>query len=220
MVEERAGRNLHFNLLAKAADRYAVQSLDRALRLAMGRAESGEVMLAGEGLCSVVHRFRIEARCNLPAQAAVKGQRRPAVGDLVKIAASLAGKAGVPFVIDDVTGKHRNRVGAKACIDPLAQPEWGQLGFQIKMGAHRQRMDASVGSACCKNTHVLTGDLVDRLFHRLLHAGAVVLMLPAHERAAIIFQGEGKAGHCNRVPFGIFVPLRKDLRSIAGFPAF
>jgi len=88
------------------------------------------------------------------------------------------------------------------------------------MRPHRQRMDARVGPSCSKNTHVLAGDLADRLFHRLLDAGAVILVLPAHERTAIIFQRQRETGHCNTVPTGIFVPLRKDLRSMAGLPAF
>jgi len=67
MMEERAGGNLHLDFLAKAADRYAVECLDRTLRLALDRAKGGEIMLAGQGLCRIVHRFGIEAGGHLPA---------------------------------------------------------------------------------------------------------------------------------------------------------
>ena len=48
VVEEAARRGLDVDLLADAADVEPVERLDRAVRLAMGRAEGGEVVAADE----------------------------------------------------------------------------------------------------------------------------------------------------------------------------
>src|SRR3546814_8622825 len=54
---------------------------------------------------------------------------------------------------------------------------------------------AGVGAPGAVHRGLLAGDARDGLLQRLLDAGAVRLALPAHIGPAIIFDGEGEAGH-------------------------
>src|SRR3546814_16390723 len=63
------------------------------------------------------------------------------------------------------------------------------------MRAHRDGMDAGVGAPGAEHLRILGGEAVDRFLDRLLDAGAMRLPLPAHKGAAVIFDGEGEAGH-------------------------
>src|SRR3546814_4973131 len=63
------------------------------------------------------------------------------------------------------------------------------------MRAHRDGMNAGVGAPGAEHLRILGGEAVDRFLDRLLDAGAVRLPLPAHKGAAVIFDGEGEAGH-------------------------
>ena len=56
-------------------------------------------MQADQTLRGTVHGFCIKRWGDLPALAFIQRQWRPPVSDLVHIAATAAGKAGVPFVI-------------------------------------------------------------------------------------------------------------------------
>ena len=87
--------------------------------------------------------------------------------------------------------------------------------LDIDMGGHRQRVDAGVGPPGGVQRHLLVGDRADRLLDRLLHRGAVRLPLPAHERPAVIFDGEPEAGHASRVPAGMAKPRSSSAGVIA-----
>src|SRR3546814_9751915 len=63
------------------------------------------------------------------------------------------------------------------------------------MRANRDGMNAGVGAPGAEHLRILGGEAVDRFLDRLLDAGAVRLPLPAHKGAAVIFDGEGEAGH-------------------------
>src|SRR5690606_25122220 len=83
----------------------------------------------------------------------------------------------------------------------------------------RDRVDAGIGASCAMHGGFLAGDPRHRFLDRLLYARPVRLALPAHERAAVEFDGEGEAGQASRVPLGTARPRRSSAASIAGLPA-
>ncbi len=161
----------------------------------MGRTESGEIVPADEELRCLVHGFGIERTGDLPGMAALQRQRRAAVGDAVFIAPADAGKARVPVIALHRAADHRHRIGAQMGVEGFHQAEGFDLLVDVDMADHGQRMDAAVGAPGAVHAHLLAGDGLHRLFHCLLHARPVFLPLQAHERAAIEFERQGKAGH-------------------------
>ena len=87
------------------------------------------------------------------------------------------------------------------------------------MRHHAQRVYAAVGASGGMHAHVFAGYGMDRFFHSLLHAGAMILPLQAHERRAVEFQRKGEALHTSTVPSGAGLPRRKSSAFIAGLPA-
>ncbi len=81
IVQERAGVGAHDDLAAFAADGETVEGLHRRLRLALGRAEGGEVVLADERLGGGMHRLGVEGRRHPPDAAGVQRRAGAAVGD-------------------------------------------------------------------------------------------------------------------------------------------
>ena len=86
------------------------------------------------------------------------------------------------------------------------------------MGGHRQRVDAGIGPPGGVERHLLVGDRPDRLLDRLLDRGAVRLALPAHERPAVIFDGEPEPGHASVAPAGMAKPRSNSAVVIAAAP--
>ena len=68
----------------------------------------------------------------------------------------------------------------------IGRPRLGK----IRVGNLAARVNACVGAACGPNPYLVAAECEDRLFHRLLHAQAVMLRLPPHEWRAIIFNIE------------------------------
>ena len=54
---------------------------------------------------------------------------------------------------------------------------------QIEMRHLAERMHAGIGAARAGHGDAFAGEFVDRVFQRALHRGAIVLPLPADERA-------------------------------------
>src|SRR5690554_7353842 len=63
------------------------------------------------------------------------------------------------------------------------------------MRPHTQGVNSRIGAARCMDAHILLRDRQYGLLYHLLNAGAVILPLPSHERAAIIFEGQSETGH-------------------------
>src|SRR3546814_16694403 len=80
------------------------------------------------------------------------------------------------------------------------------------------RMDPGIGPSRCVDHRLLASDSLERLLDRLLDRWAVRLPLPAHERAAVIFDGEAVARHATGVPGGSAQPRSSACGSIGALP--
>src|SRR5688500_4437769 len=86
------------DFLPHALDGQAVERLDRALRLAVDRAERGEVVMADEMRRSLSHRLRIERNRDMPDLPHFQRRWRAAVEDSIEITPADTGKARMPVV--------------------------------------------------------------------------------------------------------------------------
>src|SRR5205085_12587145 len=91
---------------------------------------------------------------------------------------------------------------------------------------HGERVHSGVRTASGMHGGNLAGHPVDRVLERLLDRGPVVLPLPTHERAAVIFDGQPPTGHDVRrlsglscAPIGIGKPRRSSSGVIRDRPA-
>ena len=110
---------------------------------------------------------------------------------------------------DYLAPEDRDRQRPQLGVGAVGEPVRADRPFDIDMGGHRQRVDAGIGPPGGVERHLLVGDRLDRLLDRLLDRRAVRLALPAHERAAVIFDGEAEAGHAPRrsvAPTGMSKP--------------
>ena len=87
-----------------------VERLDRAFRLAMCRAECGEIMQADQPLGCRVHGIRIQWLRNLPCPVGFKCKRSTPVGYAVDIFAADAGKTGMPIIRNGFASEDGNRL--------------------------------------------------------------------------------------------------------------
>ena len=194
-MEEAPRRGLDMDLLANAPHVQPVERLHRAVRLAMDRAEGGEVVPADEHRRAFGHRLDVQRHGNVPHAAMIERRRRSAIEDAVQIVAPDAGEAGVPVVGDRLDRRHGDRVGPDKRVEPLAQAMLGQRLRESTWAAIASAWTpASVRPAAwtAASSPVMR---MDRLLERLLHRRAMVLPLPAHERPAVIFDRQPPAGH-------------------------
>src|SRR5207245_2807384 len=84
VVEEAARGGGHVDLLVGFRYLEPVERLDRAVRLALRRAEGREVMTSNQVRRTVAHRAGVERDCDVPHTAVVERGRRPAVEDAVQ----------------------------------------------------------------------------------------------------------------------------------------
>src|SRR5438045_2110097 len=101
----------------------------------------------------------------------------------------------MPVIRDRLNVQHRNGIRADQRIESLAQPVRSQLTLDIDMSTHRQCMDPGIGAAGGDELRLLAGHALHRLLEALLDRRPMLLPLPAHERAAVIFDREFPAGH-------------------------
>ena len=188
MVQEtaRGGADLHF--LADPLHAEQVQRLYRTLRLAMDRAEGGEIVTPDQRLGRAVHRLCIQGLGHEPGAVRIQRQRRAAVGNAVEIGPPGAGKPRVPVVRLFHAVQHGNRIGPQMVVERFHQAEWGDVLGNVQVHSHAQGVDAGIGASCRVHDRLLTRDPLNRFFHRLLHAGAMRLPLQAHEGRAVEFQ--------------------------------
>ena len=85
MVEEAARGRGHVDLFADARDFELVEGLHRAVRLALRRAEGGEVMTSNQMRGAGPHCLDIERDGDVPHAPGVERRRRPAAEDSVQI---------------------------------------------------------------------------------------------------------------------------------------
>src|SRR5712672_28813 len=101
---------------------------------------------------------------------------------------------------------------AQMRVQAVAKTARRKMLFDVAMRDLRQRMHAGVGAARAVNANMLAADRLDRVFHRTLHRGAIVLDLPAAERRAVIFDNEFVTGHID--------PVRPSSSAKADDPVF
>src|SRR5690349_14117943 len=104
------------NFLAGLRDLQPVERLHRAVRLALRRAEGGEVMTSDEMRRALAHRLDVERDGDIPHAARVECRRSPAAEDAVEIAATDAAEPRVPVVRDRFDLQYRDGVGADQSV--------------------------------------------------------------------------------------------------------
>ncbi|PAV66579.1 hypothetical protein WR25_05656 [Diploscapter pachys] len=153
----------------------------------MRRAESGKVVPPDQHRRRRRHCIGVERLRYLPRQPRFPGQRRAPVDDAIFVTAPDARKARMPIVRHLHAVEHRDRCRPHPRIERLHQPERRDRLGDVDMRAHAQPMYAGIGPSCGMHRGRLTGDGEHRLFQCRLHAGPVLLPLPAHERPTVIF---------------------------------
>ena len=149
----------------------------------------------------------------------VERRRRAAVEDAVEVAPPEAREARVPVVGDRLDREHRDRVGPHQRVQPLAQPVRRQCVDRCRHGRSSPARARRRRCARRREPRPLAGHLLERFLERLLDRRAMVLPLPAHERPAVIFDGEPPARHGRIVPLGIGKPRSSSPASSLPRPA-
>jgi hypothetical protein len=195
VVQERACGGVDAHLLADPLDVEAVEGAHRAVRLAFGGPESGEVVPAREGLRRLLHQGRVERPGHVPDPAGLERRRRAAVEDAVQIGPPGRRQARMEPVRDGLDRQHRDGLRAQMRVRGVAHgiraPVAGEIDVHDLMG----RVHAGVGAPSTMNPHRMTAEALDGLLDRLLHRAPVDLPLPARERGAVILDDELVARH-------------------------
>ncbi len=100
VVEETAGGGVDMDLVAFTRDLEPVEGLDRAVGLALGRSEGGEVVAPDEVRRALAHCFDIEWNGDVPDAPEVEGRRGASIEDSVEVPAANARKPRMPVVSD------------------------------------------------------------------------------------------------------------------------
>src|SRR6476646_8096824 len=109
MVQERTRRGEDAHLLAVAYDVDLVEGLDRRSRLALGRAEGGEVVPTDELLRGGVHGGVIERPRDAPGAILLQREVGAAVDDAVDVVPPRRREARVEVFGDTFGRQHGNR---------------------------------------------------------------------------------------------------------------
>lgn len=219
MVKEAAGRSLDVNFIAFTADVKQIECLYGAVRLALGRAKSGEVVTSHEMCRCLLHRFDIERDCDVPDAAVVESCWRTPVQDSISIAATDAGEAGMPVVRNLADVEHGNRLRPDQGVETFPKPVGREGRRDIDMSCHRQCMNAGIGSPGGCESSPLARHPLERVLERLLDSWSMLLPLPPHERAAVIFDRQPPPGHERMAPWGRENPRQNASACMADRPA-
>ena len=219
MMKEAARGGVDMKLLADPLDGQAVERFERTFRLAMGRAEGGEIMVTDEVARALPHCVEVERVADSPGAGRVERERDRAVRDPIQVAAAGAGEPRVPVVGDGLRGKYDHRVGAQQRVQSLAEAMRGEAFGEVEMRGHAKRMDPGIGSPGRMGNGRFAGDRIGSALDRSLDGGTLVLSLPAKKRAAVPFENQLPAGHGRWVPGGIANPRSRSAGGIGAFPA-
>jgi hypothetical protein len=219
VVQEAARRRLDVDFLALAAHLQPVERLHRAVRLALRRAEGGEVVPADEHRRTLLHRFHVEGHRDMPHPPAIQCRRRPSVEDAVEIAPPDAREARVPVIRDLLDVEYRHRLRPHQRVEALAQPVRRERLRDIDVHRHGERMHPRIGAPSRRESGALPRHALQRFLERLLDRRPVILPLPPHEGPAVIFDRQPPAGHGRIAPFGIEKPRSSSPAVITDRPA-
>lgn len=184
MMKEAARGRSHLYFIPDPRDVETVQGFYRAIGLALGRAECGEVMTSHKVRCTFSHRVLIKRNGHVPDFALVQGRRRTAIEDPVQVTSADAGETGMPVGGNRVCVEDRDRLFAHECIQAFAQPVGSNVPSDVDMRAHCKRMDARIGPSGSNELARFPGHPVQRFLERLLNGRTMILPLPAHERTS------------------------------------
>src|SRR5262249_4841515 len=186
-------------------------------------AEGGEIMPGDEALRRRLHGRDIERLGDVPGEAAFEGEIGAAVDDAIAIMAPDGGEAGVERILHPLGCDHGNGMRAQMRVQGVAHRVFIPLLGEIQMTDLPKRMHAGVGAPRPLHAHPLSAECLDRGRQHALHRGTVVLDLPAHERPAVVFDGELVARHgaayAQRLPAATLAPRRNSCAFIAWRPA-
>ncbi len=194
-MQEGARLGDDHDLVAGARHVEPVERLDRRLRLALGGAEGGEIVLAGEGLRRGVHGLVVEALGNPPDAAAVDDRRRSAIEQAIEVVAPDRRETGIEIIADGFGREDGDGLAPQMGVEGVAHRVGRPVADKVDMGDLTEGMDAGVGAPGALDHDRLAAKGGDRLFDRLLYGAAVLLTLPADIGAAVIFDGQLVAGH-------------------------
>ncbi len=140
-------------------------------------------MPADEALRRRLHGRDIERLGDAPGTAAFEGEVGAAVDDAIEIMAPDGGKARVERIVHARGRDHGNRMRTQMGVQRVAHRVFIPVLGEIDMA------DLAL------HAHLLPAECLDCGRQHALHRGTVVLDLPAHERSAVIFDGELVARH-------------------------
>ena len=187
------------DLVAVARHVEPVERLHRRFRLAFGRAERGEVVLADQPLRGRVHRLGVERARHAPGAAAIEREIGAAVDDAIEIvalASPRSARRNRPATFSaESTATGCGRRCALSASRTLSVSQ--SLARSTCATCPSACTPASVRPAPC-TCDLLAAERLDRLRQRRPAPTAVVLDLPADERRAVIFDGELVARHGRR----------------------
>jgi hypothetical protein len=192
MVEKCVGTQHDVDPLSSRLDAQLVQRAHRRLRLALGGAERGKIMLAEQVARRVAHRGHVERRVRPACVARRKRGPHTTADEHVAIGARTRSVARVEIFRYAARPQHRDRFW-KESIDPAHPRAIGPLGGRVEMDHLPARVHSAVGPAGAGHRYGLARNLRKRGLERVLHGVAGGLRLPALERAAVVFESECNA---------------------------
>ena len=174
------------------------ESLDRRPRLTFRRAEGREVMLTDQDLRGVVHCSFVKRMHDVPRTAPFQRQGRAPAHDAIEIVPPYRRKSRVKVLGHHVALKNSDGRGPQMMIQCGAYLAGFKRPNEIKMRYLPERMDARICPASTRDADAFRRKFEYRVFERVLNRRAVVLLLPANKRRAVIFEGETKARHIDK----------------------
>src|SRR5262249_45038631 len=178
VMQKRPSRDLDADDLAVAGYFEAVERFHWRWRLAFGRAEGGEVMIADESSRGLVHRLGIEGAEYTPGAIALKRKRCAAVDNAVEVGPRLGREAGVEVLSGTLAIKHADRVRSQLRVQRVAHFVGLPVLGEIEMGDLAQRMHACIGPSCPARDNVLAREGLNSFDEAALHRRSILLHLP------------------------------------------
>ena len=135
-----------------------IERLLRRFRLAFGVAECGEIVLADQTLCRLMHRIRIERPRHAPDLADFQREVGAAVDDAIEVMPPVAENRASNVVRHDLRRQHADRMRPQMSVERVAHACRLRSAFaDVEMRDLPQRMHAGIGAARAVDAHVLAG---------------------------------------------------------------
>ncbi len=198
MVKERTGGEFYHHLFGAVFQLCDFERIERthgAIGLTFAVAECREIMVADEVRCCLAHRVEIHRLRHMPYMRGIDRWPRGAVENTVKIMPRFGIEPGVEIVAHRLGLQNNNGVGEQIRIHALADIHRLAVHRQIHMRHLATRMNSGIGAAGANYLDRRLHELGERLLQRALHGFDPLLLLPAMEGCAVIFDGKFVARH-------------------------